>query len=98
MKILNVIVTDRGCGLVSINSFPIMDEKDADAIINKAQDLFVEMVVFNKLEEDEEGKLDITSEEADLIREDAAQFIDDGCYEINDDEETTVFLIYSDLD
>ena len=72
MVIVNVIVTSDECGLERIDSFTNPDE---------ARKLFVELVVhYSDVE-------DTNSEEADLLREDAEQFVDEGCYEFKDSEE-----------
>jgi hypothetical protein len=73
MRILNVIVTSDDDGLNSIQSF-------ASENVKEAEKLFVEQVVHYSDVEDS------SSEEADVIREDAEQFIDDGCYEFKDSE------------
>jgi hypothetical protein len=74
MEILNVIVTSDDSGLDRIDSF-------SKENVKQAEKLFVELVLhYSDVE-------DLTSEAADLVREDAEQFIDDGCYEFKDSEE-----------
>jgi hypothetical protein len=85
MRILNVIVTSDDDGLNSINSF-------ASENVEQAEKLFVEQVVhYSDVE-------DASSEAADVIREDAEQFIDDGCYEFQNNEEgVCVWLTWTDV-
>ena len=73
MEIINVIVTSEDTGLDRMDSFSTDKVKDAEK-------LFVELVVHYSDVEDP------TSEAADVVREDAEQFIDDGCYEFEDSE------------
>ena len=91
MRILNVVVTTQPDGLLSIQSFGIIDEQDSSTVIEEAEKMFVEQVVHH-------SDFEIESVEADNLREDAQQFTDDGCYELNDEEETTVFLTWSSID
>ena len=75
MEILNVVVTSDDTGLDFMKSFTPDN-------VEQAEKLFVEKVVELTLGEGE----DFTTVAADDIREDAAQFIDDGCYEFKDNE------------
>ena len=91
MRILNVIVTTQPDGLLSIQSFGIVDEQDSSTVVEQAEKLFVEQVVHH-------SDFEIESEEADNLRVDAEQFTDDGCYELNDEDETTVWLSWTTIE
>ena len=91
MRILNVIVTTQPDGLLSIQSFGIVDEQDSSTVVEQAEKLFVEQVVHY-------SDFEIESEEADNLRVDAEQFTDDGCYELNDEDETTVWLSWTTIE
>jgi hypothetical protein len=92
MRIINVIVTCNSDGLSTIDSFGIADEQDSQTVIDQAEERFIEQVVHNSDIED------VESEKADILREDAAIFIDDGCYEFHDEDETCVFLTWSSIE
>ena len=91
MRIINVIVTTRPDGLHSINSFAVVDEQDSQTVVDQAETFFVEQVVHH-------SDFEIESEDADHLRDDAEQFTEDGCYELHDEDETTVFLTWSTIE
>ena len=94
MRILNVVVTDNFEGLVELDGFAIIDEQDSSTVIEQAENMFVERVVEQTLGEGE----DHTTEQADNIREDAQNFIEDGCYEFNNEYETCVWLRWTTIE
>jgi len=94
MRIINVVVTNNFYGLVELDSFAVIDEQDSSTVVEQAEAKFVERVVEQTLGEGE----DYTTEKADDIREDAQNFIEDGCHELKNEDETCVWLRWTDIE
>ena len=91
MRTINVIVTCDSDGLTSINSFGIVDEQMSNEVAEQAEEKFRETIVRLKCE-------DALSDEADTLRDEIDEnWLDEGVYELHDEDRTTVFLTWSSI-
>lgn len=91
MRVINVIVTCDSDGLSSIDSFGIADEQQSNEVAEQAEEKFRETIVSLKCD-------DTLSNEADDLRNEIDEtWLDEGAYELHDEDSTTVFLTWSTL-
>ena len=91
MRIVNVIVTRNGI-VNEIESFGIVDEQLSSEVVNQAEEAFREKIVSIRHE-------DVTTQEADWLRDEIHEcWLDDGYYQVGDDINTAVNLVWSDIE
>lgn len=92
MQVINIIVTEPACPIVSVDSFGIVDEQLSSEVVDQASELFKEKCIILKYggSEMQEG----FEKEIDDYREDLDESLDDG-YE--DVAEHTVSIVWSDI-
>ena len=94
MRVINVIVHDNESGIISLDSFGIIDEQDCQTVVDEAEELYVEKCVEIKFGDGTNDTRD-DLRERDFYREDLNETLDDGYVEVNG---ITVSIVWSSID
>ena len=97
MEIENVIVTHPDNGIVSVDSFAVVDSQLRNEVVEQAEQLFIEKCVELKFGNQEQIERIVSSgafnkEDIDNFREDVSECLDDGYFEVC---ESLVSLVWS---
>jgi len=91
MEIANVIVTHPDNGIVSVDSFGVVDSQLRNDVVQEAEDAFIEKCVELKFGEGTNETRD-DLRERDFFRDEVSECLDDGYFEVG---QSLVSLVWS---
>lgn len=87
MELINIIVHDQDTGIVSINTFAIVEQQLRSEVVEEAEEFFKEKCIELKF-----GSADLIGEEVDDFVDELNEHLNDGYWEFNG---STVSFVWS---